>query len=162
MTPVQTQTVEALGGSAVSMPFFDVIPSLEKGVIDGGVNLNAYVISMFNWYDAFKYATVANMFGGYLCLDINLDAFNAMPEAVQDILLEEGEWLVETMTANILAKNSESETLCTENGIEVYYLPDAERALWAEATSSIVDDFFATLDAATVTLIQNAIAEANE
>jgi TRAP-type C4-dicarboxylate transport system substrate-binding protein len=88
--PIEAQTVEALGASAVSIPFFDLVPAMEKGVVDGGVGAGPIAIYFLNWYDSFKHVTTeSNMFGLYSLVNINLDVFNAMPKDVQEILIEE-------------------------------------------------------------------------
>jgi len=162
MSPLQSQAVEVLGASSVSLPFFDVVPSMEKGVVDGGVNLNAYVINMMNWFDSFDYITVADMFCGHLILSVNLDVFNDMPNSVQEMLLEEGEWAGQALTDFAVSGRDTALQACADYGIDVYYLPDTERNRWVDATRSIVDDYFAQLDPDVVSIIQDAADEANE
>jgi TRAP-type C4-dicarboxylate transport system substrate-binding protein len=162
MTPIQTDAVKALGGSPVSMAFMDVVPSLEKGVIDGGVNLNAYVISAFNWYDSFKYLTVCGMFNGHILLDMNLDVWNAMPNDIQKILIDECSKLEQNFINYIIEGEKTAAGECASHGIDVYNLPAAEQARWKQATSSVVDSFFAQLDSKDVKKIQDALTEANK
>lgn len=161
MSTLQSDTVEALGASSVSMPFFDVVPAMEKGLVDGGVNLNGYVIEMMNWFDSFEYITVSDMFCGFIAFTVNVDVFNAMPTAVQTILIEEGAIAGQTLTDFAAAGDQASVQACIDAGIEVYYLPDEERDRWADATSDIVDDFLAQLDPADAQIILDAAAEAN-
>jgi TRAP-type C4-dicarboxylate transport system substrate-binding protein len=161
MTSLQGQTVEAFGASAVSLPFFDVVPSMEKGVIDGSVNFDTYVIYMMNCFDSFKSVTVADIFGGVVAFTINLDVFNDMPDNVKEILLEEFEQYrlagLDYTLSNVIA----SEQACIDHGVEVYYLPKAERDRWAEAAQGVVDDFFEQLDPDDVDIILEAAEEAN-
>jgi TRAP-type C4-dicarboxylate transport system substrate-binding protein len=161
MSTLQSDAVEALGASSVSMPFFDVVPSMEKGAVDGGVNLNGYVIAMMNWFDSFKYITVADMFCGFISFNINLEAFNAMPTEVQTILLEEGEIAGQTLTDMASAGDTGSIQACIDAGIDVYYLPDTERARWIDATQAVRDAYFAQLDPGDAQIIMDAAAEAN-
>lgn len=161
MSTLQSDTVEALGASPVSMPFFDVVPALEKNTVDGGVNFNSYVINMLNWFDAFSYITVADMFCGHIVLTVNLDAFYAMPEEAQAILIEEGQTAGQTLSDFAWGNVENSTQACIDNGIDVYYLPDTERERWIEATSDVTDDYFAQLDPTVVDLILQAAAEAN-
>src|SRR4030042_4107603 len=60
---VEAQTVEALNAATVSLPFFEGIPSMQKGVVDSAVGVNPSGIWNFKWYDTIKYITIANMFG---------------------------------------------------------------------------------------------------
>jgi TRAP-type C4-dicarboxylate transport system substrate-binding protein len=161
MSTLQSDSVEALGASSVSMPFFDVVPSMEKGLVDGGVNLNSYAIEMLNWIDSFNYFTVADMFCGFIAFTVNLDAFNAMPAEVQAILLEEGATAGQTLTDLAKAGADSSLQACIDIGIEVYYLPDTERDRWIEATQAVRDAYFDQLDPADAQIILDAAAEAN-
>jgi TRAP-type C4-dicarboxylate transport system substrate-binding protein len=161
MSTLQSDTVEALGASSVSMPFFDVVPSMEKGLVDGGVNLNGYVIEMMNWVDSFDNMTIADMFCGFISFNINLDAFNAMPAEVRAILIEEAAIAQQTLTAAASAGDTGSIQACVDAGIEVYYLPDTERARWIEATQAVRDAYFDQLDPESAQIILDAAAEAN-
>jgi TRAP-type C4-dicarboxylate transport system substrate-binding protein len=161
--PMEAATVEALGASSVGMPFFDLVPSMEKGVVDGGVGAGPIAIYFLNWYDSFKCITTAsNMFGLYSVVNINLDVFNAMPSEVQEILLDEGKRWEDEVTQGFLDGYLEGVAACEENGIEVYYLPEAERDRWAEASRSVVDDYFVSLDPEDAEKIQDAFDEANQ
>jgi TRAP-type C4-dicarboxylate transport system substrate-binding protein len=84
-----------------------------------------------------------------------------MPAEVQTILAEEGATAGQTLTAMAKAGDTSSIQACIDAGIDVYYLPDEERARWADATSDILDDFLAQLDPGDAQIILDAAAEAN-
>jgi TRAP-type C4-dicarboxylate transport system substrate-binding protein len=157
----EADTAEALGASAVPLPFFEGYPALEKGVVDAGIGVNPTGIWNFRWDEAVHHITVANMFGtsGYIYL--NLDAFNAMPDDIQDILLEECQQS-ENELQEYLTDYAANSLVELENvGVEVYYLPAAERARWSEASSSVIDDFYAQIGEADAQKIRDAAEEAN-
>lgn len=161
-SPLETDSVEALGGAPIAMPFMDVVPSLEKGVIDGGVGWNAAAIYLMNAYDVVKYVTVAPVSGIFVTVSINRDTFDAMPNDIQEIMVDEAN----QFEANIFAAFQElmvtSYSECESAGIEVYYLPEAELERWRQATASVIDDFYAQLESGDAETIQDAFDEANE
>ena len=158
----EADTVEALGASAVPLPFFDGYPAIEKGTVDAGVGVNPTGVWNFQWYEAIRYITVANMFATSGYVYINLDVYDAMPDYIQDILLEECQWC-ENELQEYLTQYAANSLVELENvGVEVYYLPAAERARWIEASSSVIDDFFAQIGAEDAQKILDAAEEANQ
>ena len=158
----EAATVEALGASAVPLPFFDGYPAIEKGTVDAGVGVNPTGVWNFQWYEAIRYITAANMFATSGYIYINLDAFNVLSDDFQEILLEECQQC-ETELNDYLADYAETSLTELENvGVEVYYLPAAERARWIEASQSVLDDFFAQIGEADAQKILDAAGQANQ
>lgn len=158
----EADTVEALGASAVPLPFFDGYPAIEKGTVDAGVGVNPTGVWNFQWYEAIHHITVANMFATSGYVYINLDSFNALSDDFQDILLEECQ-RCENELQEYLTQYAEDALTELENvGVEVYYLPEAERARWIEASQSVIDDFFALIGEADAQKILDAAEEANQ
>lgn len=159
---IETATVEALGGAPVAMPFMDVVPSLEKGVIDGGVGWNAAAIYLLNCYDVVKYVTVAPVSGIFATVTINRDVFEDMPSDIQDIMIDEAHKWEAEIFAQFQDLMVTSYADCEAAGIEIYYLPAAELERWRQATASVIDDFYAQLDSGDAETIQDAFNEANQ
>jgi TRAP-type C4-dicarboxylate transport system substrate-binding protein len=161
-SPMETDSVEALGGSPIAMPFMDVVPALEKGLIDGGVGWNEAAIYLMNCYDAVKYVTVAPVSGIFATVSINLDIFDAMPKDIQEIMVDEANQFETNIFAAFQQLMVTSYAECVNAGIEVYYLPETELERWRLATQSVVDDFFAQLESKDAETIQDAFDEANK
>ena len=161
-SPMEAQTVEALGGASTSMPFFDLVPAMEKGVVDGGVGWNAGAVYLMNWYDAIKHITTAPVSGIFVTVSINKDLFDGMPKEVQDIMVDEGDQFGSQVFQEFQQIMIAAYDECAKAGIEIYDLPDAEMEKWRDATKPVVDDFFSQLEPDVATAIQNAIAEANK
>lgn len=155
-------TVEAFDAAAVPLPFFEGYPSLEKGVVDAGVGVNPTGVWNFKWYEAIRYITVANMFGTSGYIYINLDSFNAMSEDFQEILLEECQRTENELNDYLADYAANSLVELEKAGVEVYYLPEAERARWSEASRSVIDNFFAQIGPADAQKIRDAAEEANK
>lgn len=160
--PMAANTAKALGGAPVSLEFWDGYPALQKGTVDAGISMIPFAVLTFKWYDAIHNITVANIFGSSSNVYISLDVFNNMPQDVQQIFLDEGQKLEDEMQA--LYGDYEISVLndLQEYGVNVYQLPDEERARWIEATESVREDFFAQLDPADAQIIKDCAAQANQ
>jgi TRAP-type C4-dicarboxylate transport system substrate-binding protein len=159
---METETVEALGGAPTAMPFMDVVPSLERGVIDGAVGWNAAAIYLLNCFDVVKYVTVAPVSGIFATVTINKDVFDAMPGDIQDIMTDEADKWEAAIFEQFQQLMVTSYADCESAGIEIYYLPAAELARWRQATASVIDDFYAQLSSGDAEKIQDAFDEANK
>lgn len=158
----ETETVEALGGAPTAMPFTDVVPSLEKGVIDGAVGWNALAIYLLNAYDVVDYITTAPVSGIFATVTMNLDVFNSLPDDVKEIMLDEADKWEASIFEQFQQLMVTSYADCESANIEIYDLPPAELETWREVTESVVDNFYAQLDSGDVQIIQDAFDEANQ
>jgi TRAP-type C4-dicarboxylate transport system substrate-binding protein len=84
---VFADTVNGLGASAVPMPFGEVIPAAQQGVIDGAdlpiVNINALKI-----YEVSKYVSMTYHNYGPSVVVMNLDVWKSLPADQQHLILE--------------------------------------------------------------------------
>ena len=82
-------TVNGLGASAVPMPWGEVIPAAQQGVIDGAdlpvVNINA-----LKAYEVAKYASMTYHNYGPTVLVMNLDLFRGLSPEQQKLMLDVG------------------------------------------------------------------------
>lgn len=161
-SPLETEAVKALGGAPTTISFMDLVPALEKQVIDGGVGWNAGAIYLLNCYDAVKYVTVAPVSGIFVTVSMNLDMFNAMPKDIQEIMVDEANQFESKIFEAFQQIMTTAYSECEKYGIETYYLPESELDRWREATRPVLDDFFAQLEPGDVAKIKDAVAKANE
>jgi len=86
---VFADTVNGLGASAVPMPFGEVIPAAQQGVIDGAdlpiVNINALKI-----YEVSKYASMTYHNYGPTVLVMNLEIWKSLPPDQQKLIMDVG------------------------------------------------------------------------
>jgi len=84
---VFADTVNGLGANAVPMPFGEVIPAVQQGVIDGAdlpiVNINALKI-----YEVAKFASMTYHNYGPTMVVMNLDVWKGLTPEQQKLLLE--------------------------------------------------------------------------
>jgi len=86
---VFADTVNGLGASAVPMPWGEVIPAAQQGVIDGAdlpiVNINALKV-----YEVSKYASMTYHNYGPTVLVMNLDIWKSLPPDQQKLIMDVG------------------------------------------------------------------------
>ena len=90
--------VEGAGGTSVTVPFAEVIPALEKGVVDCGITgtMSAYTA---NWQQVATHAYTLRVGWGLAFGAMNMDKWNSMTPAQQDIMTREIAALNERMWA---------------------------------------------------------------
>src|SRR5205814_6695348 len=80
-------TINGLGGNAVPMPWGEVIPAAQQGVIDGA-DLPIVNILALKAYEVSKYCSMTYHNYGPTALVINLDIWNGLTPAQQKLLLD--------------------------------------------------------------------------
>lgn len=77
--------VEGLGGTPVTIPFSEVIPALQRGVVDCAA-VGALPLYNAGWYDVVEYIYAVPVNAGTAFLGINSDRFTAMSAEAQEAL----------------------------------------------------------------------------
>lgn len=90
--------VEGAGGTSVTVPFAEVIPALEKGVVDCGITgtMSAYSA---NWQQVATHAYTLRVGWGLAFGAMNMDKWNALSPAQQELMQTEIAALNERMWA---------------------------------------------------------------
>lgn len=90
--------VEGVGGTSVTVPFAEVIPALEKGVVDCGITgtMSAYKAK---WYQVATHAYTLRVGWGLAFGAMNLDKWNKLSDAQKETLTKEIAALNENMWA---------------------------------------------------------------
>ena len=88
--------VEGVGGTSVTVPFAEVVPALEKGVVDCGITGTT---SAYNakWWQVATHAYTLRVGFGIAFGAMNMDKWNAMSESQQTTLLAEIDTLNEAL-----------------------------------------------------------------
>jgi tripartite ATP-independent transporter DctP family solute receptor len=86
---VFADTVNGLGASAVPMPWGEVVPAAQQGVIDGA-DLPIYNINALKVYEVSKYASLTYHNYGPTLLVMNLDVWKSLTPEQQKLFLEVG------------------------------------------------------------------------
>jgi TRAP-type C4-dicarboxylate transport system substrate-binding protein len=90
--PEQVEMMKALNGSAVSITSAEVIPALERRIIDGAIT-SAFSASDWHAYDIVKTGYMVNMTMGHQVMMVNSSELQKLPADVRTILFDKArEW----------------------------------------------------------------------
>jgi TRAP-type C4-dicarboxylate transport system substrate-binding protein len=78
---------QATGIAARKMPFSEVYPAMKAGLLDSMYTSSVSGVDAKAW-EVLKYFTPINIVGPVNMININLDAWNKLPEKTRDIVLE--------------------------------------------------------------------------
>jgi TRAP-type C4-dicarboxylate transport system substrate-binding protein len=145
ISPTTSAVTELLGGSAVFITWTDAYSSLEKGVIDATTQGTTWMV-VGGLTDVCKYATMSNLIPTSHGYTVNLDVWNAMPQRIQDMLVEETQQAAhEFNDVQIQFYEVDHPAALKAAGVEIYYVPTDERAKWKAAVQPFVDERVAAM-----------------
>jgi TRAP-type C4-dicarboxylate transport system substrate-binding protein len=132
VSPITSVLIKDLGGSPVTIVFFETYEALAKKTVDAAAQ-SAHGGVVFQFPDVCKYFTAFYSVPASAGYSINLDVWKKMPPHIQKILQEETARAADWM-ANVLVTELPDSDLKVfkEKGVTVYYLPKAERDKWAK------------------------------
>lgn len=90
--------VEGVGGISVTVPFAEVVPALEKGVVDCGITGTSPAYNA-KWYQAATHAYTMRVGWGTSFGAMNMNKWNSLSKAQQDTLKKEIAALTDRMWA---------------------------------------------------------------
>jgi TRAP-type C4-dicarboxylate transport system substrate-binding protein len=145
LDPGTTAIIESLGGSPVPIPFIEAYPSLQKGVVEATIQATNFTLGM-KLYEVVTNLTVCTLAGpSMVMIPVNLDTWNSLPKDVQDVLIEEMQRVTEEEKAVAIAMVQDAPKALADLGVDVYYLPKAERDKWKAALATYNDQLVAGL-----------------
>lgn len=107
--------VEALGASSVTMPFADVMPALQRGVMDCAITgtLTAY---LQKWYQVVDYAYALTVGWSHMLHAVNLKTWERIDPSVREFLVSEIATLENEIWEGVDEQTSEGFNCLTGNG----------------------------------------------
>jgi len=142
----QSDLVKALGGSAVTIPFGEVVPALEKGVVDCGITgtLPGY---QAKWPEVVK--TIVDMSVGYTAgfVAVNLNSWNKLSKPTQEFMIAQFKKVENASWASVEADTKEGIACNTGNGacsigtpakLKLVTPSEADRAAVKKALNDVV------------------------
>ncbi len=109
--------MEAVGATPFALPFSEVYTSLQTGLIDSVMTSTPTAVDGKFW-EVLKYYEPLNITIATNMVTVNLKAFNNLPKAQQDALVNIGREMEKTMWANVKNWDKEQEGISNKNGIE--------------------------------------------
>ncbi|MDY6917648.1 MAG: TRAP transporter substrate-binding protein DctP [Chloroflexota bacterium] len=127
-TPSQALSAEIgiMGAAAVVMSSADVYLSLQRGTLDGAYSGLTSFYSR-KYYEVAKYVTVWNLVPTDFHIVANLDWWNALPEDLQQAMINAGQEATEYAKGACLESEAACITALEAEGVEVYFVPQQER-----------------------------------
>ncbi|MBM4763363.1 TRAP transporter substrate-binding protein [Bacillus sp. B15-48] len=141
---ITPETIQALGGSSMTISGTEAITALQQGVIDGMLTVPMYAHES---QLPVKTYTVAPMFNPVTTILIKTEKFHSLPEDLQQLLIDTGkdyEQNAKEMIINNLP--TVLEKLESEMGVEIYYPTDEEIAAMREAVEPVWEFFEKEVD----------------
>ncbi len=107
--------IEGLGGTPITIPFSEVIPALQRGVVDCAT---VGALPMYNaqWYDVIDYIYEVPVNAGTAFLAINTERFEAMSEDAQAALREAAARFEEQAWTGVVDQTAQGYACVSGNG----------------------------------------------
>ncbi|MBD3896995.1 TRAP transporter substrate-binding protein [Halomonas sp. ML-15] len=141
------EAMNGIGATAVNMPGSEIFTSLQTGVLDAADWVGPYNDMAFGLYQVadYYYTSVWNEPSAVLEGTINLDAWNALPDDLKDVVTEAARSANLSMIDEFTYRNAQAlETLVDEHGVELRTFPeDVMQALYESSMEVLqrqVDD----------------------
>ena len=135
--------LQGTGAGAVNAAFPEFYSSISTGVADGAVmTINGML--PFKIHEVAPHITLVDM-GGPITgsLTMNADAFNSLPEDVQDVLKELGLEYSQMVADAVGGREAGVLKTMEEQGAIVSELPEAERLRWVNGLPDLAGDWVA-------------------
>ncbi len=135
-----TKTLEALGATPVTMPVTEIYTSMERGVVDGfTINYNSW--PGYKLQEVSKNVIVAGFSTPLNIQGMNINTWKSLPPDIQKIIdgvnTDATQWWLDATAA----ENTNAVDIMQKAGVNIYYLPDAERARWKEKVKPLWDEW---------------------
>ena len=110
--------VEAVGGTSVTVAFAEVVPALQKGVVDCGITgtMPAY---QAKWYEVATHALRVPVSAGLAFMAVSLKTWNELDKPTQDFLVEQSAALEQRMWTATQAEDEMGVTCNTGGACDI-------------------------------------------
>lgn len=128
-----------LGAAVFAMPGTDLYIALQRGQIDGACIPNAFMVSTKS-YEVAKKSSILNFMTCSQTLVMNKDAFDSLPEDLQQVILDlTGEGFSLKVGKAIDKSAADDMITMKEQGQTEFFLPESEVLKARAATASLVE-----------------------
>jgi TRAP-type C4-dicarboxylate transport system substrate-binding protein len=133
----------SLGAIPVSVEFVEVYMALSRGTIDAAITGVAYA-NAFKWFEICKYSLELGTFANTFLNFVNLEAFNELPQDLQDIFIEAESKAALTVREELGPKAvADAWDGAKKNGVTITKLSPQEQAAVLKAGDGVVRDWLA-------------------
>lgn len=146
-SPVYMDTLEALGASAVGIPFPEVYNALQTGVIDGA-EASLLVSSLMKFPEVTKHITQAEYALTEVIILVNRDYWESLSAADQKIFSEAGSIAIkvnrdvnDSLRKKLFKSELSVEEFLKKQNVQLVKLSGAERDVFRQATTPVWDKY---------------------
>jgi C4-dicarboxylate-binding protein DctP len=132
--------ISAFGGNPTPIAFNELYSSLQQGVIDGYENPFSLIVGM-KFYEVTKYMTLTSHVYGVYAFVINDDAYQSLPEDLQQILNEEAQKWAEVERQMNQDQEEEGRKVVEENGVTITELTDDQFNKFRDLAQPVVAEY---------------------
>lgn len=151
----QSEMMRLLGGSGVTITPAEVVPALQRKVVDGAFTA---AIPALDWKfnEVTPFAMMLNLTLAHQAMTVNQAALDKLPADIREIFLKKSAEWAARYRSEIIAADAAARKTLTEKGMTLRETPPAEEARLREAVKPIWEEWVkangagakATLDAA--------------
>lgn len=143
----QNKRAEAMGMVPVSMGPADILPALQKKVVEGGDLGTLLILLDFGWGEFLPYVTHVRQENISLIIGMNNDKWNSLPKDVQKTLDGMKDWVVDLHDKMwVDAEHELMPQLIEKYKMDFYTPPADELAKWTALDKPVEDAFVADLN----------------
>ena len=137
------EAMNGIGVSTVNMPGSEIFTSMQTGVLDAADWVGPYNDMAFGLHQVadYYYTTVWNEPTATVETMINLDAWNALPEDLQDVIREAARASNLAMYTEFAYRNAQAlETLVDEHNVQLREFPDDVVQALYESSQAVIQN----------------------
>jgi TRAP-type C4-dicarboxylate transport system substrate-binding protein len=134
--PIQVEPFKALGGAPLPMNLAEVLPALQRHVIDGSLS-SITVFTTFRYWDVAKNLVDT---GYQMTVSVGIVSkrwFDSLPHDLQQVVLSVGKELEPEMTAWGIDAANKAKKAWTDHGGKIIQLPAAEHAQMMKTVQAV-------------------------
>ena len=137
--------VKNMGGVPVSAPQSEAYEMLSKGIVKGSIS-SLDVLKGFRQGEVVEHVTLAYFHVAPFFVSMNLDRWNDLPPDIQKVFDEVSAEYIE-IAGEVWDKASEAGlAYAKEEGLEIYALPDEERARWHACYKPLREEYIQEME----------------
>lgn len=135
-----TDSIQALGGTPVSISPDETYLALQRGTAEGVLTSATSMVSR-KFYEVQKYLTLLNQSYASAVLAMNAKLFDSLPADVQQVLLEAGREVRDSTRRLSTAAEAEAVQTMRDAGLEVHEVNAADLPQWQQALKPVWDAY---------------------
>jgi TRAP-type C4-dicarboxylate transport system substrate-binding protein len=156
----QAELMRLAGGSGVTITPAEVIPALQRGVVDGAFTAAVPALD-WKFNEVTKFGYMLNLTLAHQAIVVNQAALEALPEDLRKTLLAKAEEWAPKYRAELIAADKEARKALTEKGMTLRDATPEEEARLRELTKPIAEEWLTRAGAVGTDMLAVAVKSCN-